>query len=214
MHIEQNYTRDLAVAFDRALFLDSLQVQEPTYWRGLQRSMSLAPSDRPTAQQWATLAGVKDEWLMEVVDNTAAHWQAHPAGGCSCLRGDRLFVYNLDHEAVPTFSPLLDTPVPLRKGRQVETEDEFRNRIEKQFRQQLSEYVKSTIRPICRSRLPRSGQGERWKHAAWTALYWTGRTVPEIVAASSPTFDGGLPAAIYKAVTRYAASIDLTINKR
>ena len=230
---------------DRYSFLHALQQAEesllnefeerpgdpvPGFWNGLHRSC--VEGDCPV-EKWAALAGVVDDWFIQVLRDTLKRWLEQPAhGGCRLQPGYQWFMYG-EQIPVSPFAPTFDQPYPLSNGyfvpesiitdldrqkrveitqsQRIETADEFGARMRRQFEEQLAAH-KKYIRHFSRQG---DNRDQRRDHARWTALLFSRRaTIARI--AEGPTLGKNKDAysTVHKAVQRFARDIGLSLPKQ
>jgi hypothetical protein len=221
---------DLGIIRDRGLFLRALQNCAPEFWQSFQKSA--LQGDCLSAEEWATCVHVVDDWFIQVLRDTLARWKAHPEhGGSQLHEGYDWFVYG---ESIPIepFAPTFDRPFLLFNGptprpesstdigrqdrdeiarlQRAETPDEFGVRMSQQFTKQLTEY-KKYIRHVSPAADNRT---QRPDHAEWTALVFSSRATVAEIAENWPGLGRNKDAyaTVSKAVKRFAADIDLTIE--
>ena len=220
------------VVRDRYLFLRALQSVSPQFWQDLQQSAM--KGDHLSADKWAACIGIVDEWLIQVLRDTLAHWVESPQDGGSQLRpGFEWFSYRAEIPVRP-FSPVFDNPYPrligipsedpgpridpYQRGRLIklqelsgiETPNDFDRRIRRQFQQQLAAY-KEYLRHFS----PRAETGaERTTRAKWTALVYTRRKTFREVAAEWPGLkrNADTEEVVRNAIARFAHDIRLTLT--
>jgi hypothetical protein len=217
---------NLDVIVDRSLFLNALQAQVPEFFRGFQKSLDHLPGDthESAIEVWAESFGIVDAWLIRVLKDTDSDWQAKPEGARAQFRDkSEWFVYKERDQAIPPFNPRFENAWPNvnAETRGVETVEAFSSRMTEQFKSQLKDYS-NMMRHLSRE----GERAERRKHAIWTVLVFTGRTVQEIVQAEElarklraktqrvPLSQGDLESTIKKAVQRFAQDIGLTVTVR
>jgi hypothetical protein len=229
MHIDPSP----GVVQGRYLFLRALQHSVPEFFRSLHHGCVRL---KHSTSEWSCKAGVTDGWLLQVVEDTVDYWRTKPEhGGSQLLDGWNWFYYRENNAPIRPFVVTIDPPTPIYDGlwtedpgpsieparlarmahanlkAGVETPAEFKRRAERQFKRQLSEYLKY-MKPL-------SVRGDtssmRVTHAQWTALVFWGRATTADISKQWPSIHRYQEpeAAVRTAVSNFAKAISLTLPK-
>jgi hypothetical protein len=190
----------------RWAFLQALQLEAPGFWRELRR----LEGDPEKIVLWMTHNHVVDEWLVEVVWSTVAHWSRGPAG--ALISGERWWRYPLLDDGqtqVPLFRPAFRNPHPMDVAGKLEKPEAFELRMRTQFDKQIGEY-RSYLQSIIGE-----DHTEMRKHSQWTALAFVGSSWVKIASMWHHLDQSYEPDATVKmAVRRFCARIGLTLPRR
>ena len=239
---------DVSVA-GRWHFLQAISRHYPTLLRSLREDVfdacesfdyypvSSAPppmidADYARLQQWAANHGIKDEWLIEDLQNTMRVWitVAREFGWEAIAHETHLMAVSASNEPVFqefSFHPTNPYPMPRKplseedrreleknklvlrmyeSGTEYESVAEMKARLQAQFAAQLDGYAAA-----CKKRMESDAILER--DAGWTALRMSGKTCEEI-STEQLEFQGMTyedpPQAVRRATGRFAAKIGLT----
>jgi hypothetical protein len=205
--------------FSRLNFLEALQIHRPQFWRDL-RETSKEESQEAIAA-WMMRSGVTDDWFITVIWDTCRAWRAAPASPAAQLQTARpWFWYAVVNDAaerdtfqIPPFSPQFLVPevrpAPVTEDGKPESLVIFEQRMRKFFEAQLADYIKY------HKSLLSGRRDEHAKHAAWTALAFTGESWIDIAATWAGLRNSDRPDKVVAvAVRRFAERIGLTFNQK
>jgi hypothetical protein len=176
-------------------------------WHAVVLSRFRSPENKARLSLWARGYRVKDAWILDAAVNTIIyHYEA--GDGDLLKNGDWVWMYVPSYLRIPfEIEPFQDAswvPSNFSQFGMGETWGEFSRRIRSQLDAQLAAY---RLQVNARRGI---GKGNLSRDAAWTVRYQKGETAKAIAAElRGPYRDHGQ--AVFRAIDRFAKSIDLTL---
>lgn len=222
----------------RTMFLMVLRQRWPSFWKSLNNVWR--SRDYKSIQPWLISHSVRDEWLVDVIEQTLNAWERDPDGPNARLEPENLwFFYFEDESEAYDFVPRFTDPSPrygakggqcytgknvavalhqvdpkklepIRSEIRVETLKEFELRMKREFNEQLRDYIRQLKADDYIDQ-----RSELLKHAEWTVLVMSGMS-PVKIAQNWLGFRNDTniefpEKTVRLAVKRFAESIGLTL---